>query len=112
MHPAWFLAPLLLLVPAWIALLQGGLWLAFLPAFTFGLLPVLDQLDPGSTANADGDEEVKRLASRWFDAVLFATVPGQIGLVVLLLAQTARGALQGPELLGAVATAGIACGAF
>jgi alkane 1-monooxygenase len=112
MHPIVFLAPLLLLVAGWIGVLAGGWFVWFVPAFSFGLLPILDQLDRGDTANPTAVEETGRLASWFFDAVLFAIVPGQLGLVVAMMAQIHAGAYSVGELIGVVATVGISCGAF
>ena len=112
MPPIVFLAPLLLLVAGWVAVLAGGWFVWFVPAFSFGLLPILDQLDRGATTNPSAEEESSRLSAWFFDAVLFAVVPGQVGLVVAMMAQVHAGAFSWPELVGVVATVGISCGAF
>lgn len=112
MPPIVFLAPLLLLAAGWAAVLGGGWFVWFVPAFSFGLLPILDQLDRGATANPSAEEESSRLSASFFDAVLFAVVPGQVGLVVAMMAQVHAGAFTWPELVGVVLTVGISCGAF
>ena len=48
-------------------LLIGG-WTAYaVPLFAFGIIPVLDQILPGSTYNLTDDERQSRLTDKIFD---------------------------------------------
>ena len=111
MHPLVYTAPLALLGLGWLSVALGGWWLTLLPLVTFGLVPLLELLLPPRPENVDGGERAARLG--WlYDAMLFAALPGQAGLVIFLMARVASGGLAGWELLGGAVTAGIACGAF
>jgi alkane 1-monooxygenase len=103
---------LVFLVPALAAaaLAFGGLWTLATPLFVFGLVPLLELVLPPRPANAPPAVEAARRASRAFDAVLYLTVPVQLGHVLLLMALASNGALAGWELLGATASVGICCG--
>lgn len=107
MHPAMYLAPLGLLALGWISLLLGGWWTLTLPVVTFGLVPVLELLTPPR------DEKPRVQATSWlYDLLLLVSLPGQAGLVILLMALISQGTLVGWEVLGATLTVGTACGAF
>jgi alkane 1-monooxygenase len=106
---AFSLLPGLLgLVSLWL----GGAWLLATPLLVFGLVPSLELFMEGTTHNADEQAEASRRADPWFDRLLVATVPLQIAIVLSLLIQVAWGGLGGLEVLGAVATAAMGCGAY
>ena len=112
MHPLIYSLPLLLLAGAWGGVLAGGSWTIALPVFTFGLVPAAELLLRGSKRNLTPSDEERVRSRRIYDRLLYATVPGQVGLVILLMQRVHVGALTGASLVGAVATVGIACGAF
>lgn len=112
MRPLVYAAPFALFAPAALAMLWGGAWSWFLPVFTFGLLPVLDQLHRGSTHNLDGDDEAAALADRRYDVLLWAVVPAQYALLGLYLWRLSVGGFAAWETAGIVATMGIACGVY
>jgi alkane 1-monooxygenase len=112
MHPAIYATTLSLLVGSWAALLLGGIWTIALPLFIFGAVPLAELLLSGSTDNLSLDAEPTTKQRRIYDWMLYAVVPGQVGLVVLLMHQISVGALSGLEILGATLTVGVNCAAF
>lgn len=107
-----YFMPFLLLIPAFLAMTQGG-WLTwFLPVFTFGVLPLLEQFAPVDHTNLSPDDEERALADRFYDVLLYAVVPAQLSLVVVFLGRMATGGFAVWESIGAIATLGIACGTF
>jgi alkane 1-monooxygenase len=107
MHPLMYVAPLGLLGLGWASLLLGGWWTITLPAVTFGLVPLLELLFPPRP-----EPPRKAGSTRLHDLLLLVSLPGQAGLVLLMLAMIASGTLTGWEVLGSVLTVGTACGAF
>ena len=112
MHPAVYATTLSLLVGSWAAVLAGGWWTLGLPVFTFIAIPLAELLLSGTKANLSVDAEPATKQRRIYDWMLYAVVPGQVGLVVLLMQRVSVGALSGAEVLGAVATVGVSCAAF
>jgi alkane 1-monooxygenase len=112
MHPAIYATTLSLLVGSWAAVLAGGWWTLALPLFTFGAVPLAELLLSGSTDNLSLDAEPVAKERRIYDWLLYAVVPGQVGLVVLLMQRISAGALSGYEVIGAILTVGVSCGAF
>jgi alkane 1-monooxygenase len=111
--PVWLysvsLVPgLLSLVCLWL----GGPWLLFAPLFVFGFVPLAELFTKASTANPDAEAEATRRDSPWFDRLLYAVVPLQLAVVGSLLVQVAWGGLTPVEVLGAIATASLGCGAY
>lgn len=100
------------LIPALtvIGLLLQGSWVWLATAFVFGLVPLLELVLPAPEDNPD-EEDFKSLKDNWlYDAVLYAAVPTQVGVVALFLAIVSSGALAGLELVGAVLAVGVCCG--
>ncbi|MCB9665971.1 MAG: alkane 1-monooxygenase [Alphaproteobacteria bacterium] len=112
MRPLVFLTPLALFVPAFLATTVGGAWTWTMPLLTFGLVPVLDQLDAGSTANLDAEAEAEALADPRYAALLWAVVPLQLALLATFAWRLGTVAMPAWELAGTVATMGIACGVY
>ena len=107
MHPLMYVAPLGLLALGWVSVLLGGWWTVSLPLLTFGLVPLLE------LATVPRPEAPRVSETSWlYELLLLVSVPGQLGLVLLLLWQVSSGALAGFEVVGAVMTVGTACGAF
>ena len=103
-----FLPGLLSLVSIWL----GGAWLLVPVLFVFGVVPALELGLAGTTRNLDTADEARQRASRWHDLLLVLVVPLQIGIVASLLVQVAWGGLTALEIFGAVACAGLGCGAY
>jgi alkane 1-monooxygenase len=66
----------------------------------------------GTRANLAVEAEPETKERRIYDWLLYAVVPGQAGLVVLLMFQIGSGAFVGAEILGAILTVGVSCSAF
>jgi alkane 1-monooxygenase len=103
---------LVYLVPAFafVGLYVGGGWTWVLPVVIFGLVPVLELVFPGAGVNPSPPTEAARRADRRFDLLLVGIVPVQIALVLTLAARASS--LAGWELLGAIGSVGICCGAL
>jgi alkane 1-monooxygenase len=107
-----YLPPVLLFVPAAASLQAHGAWTWFVPAFTFGLLPLLDRAAWATTANLDAAGEDEVTADPRYDALLLAVVAGQLGLLGLFLARVQAGGLTPLEWGGVLATMGVGCGVY
>lgn len=107
-----YAAPLLLFAPATLAMVVGGVWTWFLPVFVFAVLPVLDQIHPGSTANKSESEAEAALANPVYDLLIWAVLPLHLGLLATFLWRMSVGGFAPWELAGAVVTMGIACGVY
>jgi alkane 1-monooxygenase len=107
-----YLPPVLLFVPAAASVMAHGAWTWFVPAFTFGLLPLLDRAAWASEDNLDADGEAHAAADPRYDALLLAVVVGQLGLLALFLTRIHAGGLTPVELSGLVATMGVGCGVY
>ncbi len=91
-------------------LLLNGWWFWMTPALVFGLVPVLELLLPAPSDNPDEEESQSRKDNWHYEAVLYAAVPVQIGVVTLFLAMVSSGGLLGADLIGAIIAVGICCG--
>ncbi len=107
-----YLLPFVLFLPAARAMLVGGIATWFLPVWTFLLIPLAEQGFSGSTANPTPEQEQARLADPLFDWMLWLVVPAQYCLLGLFLWRMAQGVPTAWELVGTVATMGIACGVY
>lgn len=107
-----YLMPFLLIPPSALSLWMGGAWTWFLPAFSFVLLPLAEQLDRGSTDNPDTASEAARRDDPWFDRLAWGVVPAQYALLLVFLLLVRAGHFEGWSLAGAIATMGIACGVY
>jgi len=112
MHPVIYATTLSLMVLAWASLFLGGWWTLGLPLVTFGLVPVAELMLSGTKANLAVEAEPETKERRIYDVLLYTVVPSQAGLVALLMYQIGSGALVGVEILGAILTVGVSCGAF
>lgn len=111
--PVWvyavsFIPGVLGLASMWI----GGWALAFVPLFTFALVPMIELFTKGSTSNHDADGEAERRASPWFDRMLHLIVPLQLAIVGTMVYRVGFSGLTGWEIVGITVTAGMACGVY
>ena len=104
--------PFILAVGTFASLLVGGLWTFFVLVIAFGLVPMIDQLGPGSTDDLSPAEAAVRLANPWFDRLLYATIPVHFAILGVGIHHIVVGAYPGASLVGAVASVGISCGIF
>lgn len=95
---------------AFLAVLQGGLWAWALPVVVFGLIPLVELFLPSSRQNAAPEVERARRQDRRFDWLLYAIVPVQLGLLLLLGLRAP--ALSGAELAGVIVSLGVTFGAL
>ena len=94
------------------SLFAHGAWTFALPIVAFGLIPALELFAPGTVANLSPEEEQRRLADRRYDWLLFGIAPLMLASIVLLVARVSVGARSGVDLVGAVVTVGLLCGAL
>lgn len=97
-------------VLAFLALALGGVWSWMLPVVVFGLIPALELFLPSSRVNATAEVEAARRQDRRFDWLLYAIVPIQLALLVLLGLRAPH--LGAVDLAGVVLSVGIAFGAL
>lgn len=93
-----------------VSLFLGGLWTFATPFIFLGLVPLAGLLLQGSDANPSPEEERELARCRVFDAVLYAAVPIQWGLIVLTAWVVSTGRLVGWEYLGVILSVGLSCG--
>lgn len=79
--------------------------------YGFCLIPFIELFLKGSTFNWTKEAEQELVNDRFFDFLIYSIVPIQYGLVVLFLLTIQRDLLWW-ELLGKIATLGMACGVF
>ncbi len=82
----------------------GGIYMAF------GLLPLLDALAPQSEENFAAEEERSRLATRFFDLLLYLNLPILYGLIYYYFSTVAAGGLATYELVGITLSTGLVVG--
>ena len=103
------------LIPGLLALIVpflGGPAPWLVPAFIFGLVPLLELFTRGTGRNPTPAAEHQRRHSAAPELLLFAIVPLQVGIVLSLLSQVASGSVAGWALPGAIVAAGLGCGAY
>lgn len=81
-------------------------------AYAFGFIPLMEVLLPPQTQNLNKVQEVVERADRGYDAMLYAIVPIQWGLVLLYLFGAASGQWSTLEWVGKTLSMGVACGAL
>ncbi|MEE2829319.1 MAG: alkane 1-monooxygenase [Myxococcota bacterium] len=93
-----------------VGLFLEGPWVWLAPVMVFGLVPILELFLPAPQDN-DDEETLMSGTEDWrYDAVLYAAVPTQVGVVVLFLWLVSSGALTGLDLVGATMAVGLCCG--
>lgn len=99
-------------VPAFsfVGILAGGLWSVVTPVVVFLLLPLVELVHPGTTANLGPEDEQRAATDRTYDLALYAAVPIQLALIGTFAWRVSTGALSGAVLAGAIVSVGISCG--
>jgi alkane 1-monooxygenase len=105
-----YLAPLLLFVPVYLALVLGGAWAWVLPVMIWGVVPLADQLHRGSTENLSEAGEAQVADDPFYTWVLYAALPLQLVALGAYLVQVSGGQLVGHELVGLTLSVGMLCG--
>ncbi len=78
--------------------------------YSFGIIPLLEVLLPPDPRNHDEAAEPSLLADRLYDAMLYAMVPIQWGLMFLLLFRVAFDSLSFLQITGMTLSMGMCCG--
>lgn len=112
--PAWSYA-IILLIPLISAacLWVGGAWTWAVPVLIFGLVPIAEARLRGDHINLSAEAEAARRGRLWaFDAIIYAALAMHLTLLGALLVGVSAGRWSGLELLGALGTVGLSCGAI
>lgn len=99
-------------VGAWATFTDSAISPWLVPAFSFGLVPLLELLLRGTHTNLSEDQERAVLKDPLFDALLYLFVPLQYFLLVLFLLRVQRDDLPSFDLAGHIFTMGILCGVY
>lgn len=91
---------------------EGGHWTFAAIYVAFIIIPILDVLTPQSTANLTPPEEANKLASRFFDVLLYLNVPLLYGLVFYYFATLQAGGLSVLEITGMTFSVGLVVGSI
>ncbi len=102
----YFLAYLIPL-SAYLAVYARGYWSFSTVLFAFGILPILETIYRGTALNFSETEEDDRLASRFFDWMLYINVPLLYGLIFFYLSILASASLSWIETIGMTLSVGI-----
>ena len=90
----------------------GGSVTLLTPLTVFVLVPLAEFVLPRPEQNPDEEEAARRLANPLFDAVIYLSIPFQIGVIGYLLWQISSGALVGWEIAGAIFAVGLSNAGF
>lgn len=97
---------------AYLAVTQHGVWSFATVVFTFGLVPLYEQLSAGTTKNLTSGEEEKKAASLLFDVLLYLNLPLLFGLLWLYFSAVTSGGLARWEVVGITLSIGIIMGSI
>jgi alkane 1-monooxygenase len=112
MHPVMRAAPIAMIVLGLATIYAGGLWTWTFPIISFVLVPLLDQLSPGSTENPTASEEEARLADPTYDVLIVATLPLHLTMLSYGIWKVTHGMLSPAAAAGAIASMGLSCGVY
>jgi len=93
-----------------ITMFTRGYTLYFTTLFVFVLLPIIEQFFEGNKYNYSAEEEQKANDDRFYDFILYLTVPVQFFTLFLFLYTLKNYELQNYEWIGLILTMGISCG--
>lgn len=97
-------------ITVFIAFHLQGYW-TFLPiGIFFVLVPLLELIIPKADENATPSVKDTLKKDRFFDAVLFSTVPIQVGLLLYFLTYVSSVSLSTVEFIGCILAMGLSCG--
>lgn len=103
---AFFVLPVFTLL----GIFFGEWWCWATPIYTFGFIPLVEFLAPASTDNATEEQEQFLLNSWIYDALLYAVVPVQYGVMVLFLWKIEGIWADWFQSIGLLFSMGILCG--
>ncbi len=95
-----------------LSLYLPGAWSFLGLLYAFGLVPILEIVLPVSDRNLTAAEEEAASKDRFFDWILYANVPIQIGLMVYFLFIAGFSDLTLVEWIGKTASMGVSCAAL
>ena len=111
-HELKYLLAYLVPLVIFLSLYLRGIW-SFLAIVTlFGLIPLIEQFQPGNTQNLDSNRENQARYNRWFDFLLYFNVPIQYGLLIYFLYIVKFQPLETYEMIVLTITMGMACGSL
>lgn len=87
-----------------------GFWTFFAGIFAFGFIPVMDLIFEGNTDNLSEEEEKAERSKRFYDYLLYITVPMQFILLGIYLYRISHVDLQWYEYIGMTWAALLLCG--
>ncbi|RMG65091.1 MAG: alkane 1-monooxygenase [Bacteroidetes bacterium] len=107
-----YLTPYTLAIAGLLALAGEGAWRYAVLLYAFGLVPLLELFFPTDRHNLTAAEEALAKADRWYDWLIYLTVPLQYGLLGWFFFQMQAGDLSGSERVGLILSMGVLCGTY
>jgi len=88
-------------------------FLTFLPVvFAFVIIPIADALVGADSKNREKMESELARTDRWYDMMIYLTVPVQVGMLIWFLFVVDDSASSAMETVGRVLSMGLMCGVF
>ena len=112
MKDAKYLLAYIAPISAFFAVYYAGPWSFATVIIAFGIIPSLEFFTPNSQENFNQEEESDRLASRFFDLLLYLNLPMLFLLVVFYLSQITTNTYTTIEVVGMTMSVGIIVGAL
>ena len=107
-----YLTPYSLAVAGILALAGEGLWRLAPLLYAFGLVPLLELVFPPDPRNLSETEEALARADRWYDWLIYLTVPLHYALLGWFAVLLHRGELARYEEVGLILSMGVLCGTY
>ncbi|MFK5957264.1 MAG: alkane 1-monooxygenase [Lutibacter sp.] len=109
MNKLKYLSVFILAFTAYISFTNYGIWTYSPIIFSFVLIPILELFFKPNNKNSSLDAKKELKKDRYFNIVLFTTVPIQIGFVIFFLFAIQE-ELKPYEIIGRISSLGILCG--
>ncbi|MGB0647691.1 MAG: alkane 1-monooxygenase, partial [Bradymonadia bacterium] len=107
MHAFWYLVGFIVPLTVLVSAALGGIYSFLTPVVVFALTPVIDELLPKATDNLDADGSKSALDNAWYDVIVRAWVPVQLGTMVYALWRLTTADFQWYEMAGVILSTGI-----
>jgi alkane 1-monooxygenase len=104
-----YLNPLILASTAYISFTNYGIWTYFPLFFAFVIIPLVELFFKPNSKNLSEEEKLIAKKDPYFNWVLYAVVPIQIGFVILFL-NVIQEELSTFDLIGRISSLGVLCG--
>ncbi|MEM8906247.1 MAG: alkane 1-monooxygenase [Bacteroidota bacterium] len=95
---------------AFLGIYYGGIWSPGAIYVGFGIIPLVELFNKGTTKNLTADEEVSKLSNRFFDWMLYLNVPILFALLVYYFVTIQAGGLSTGEIVGMTCSVGLIVG--